>query len=287
MAARAALVLGAGGALGRALRAELGRRGWRVSALGRAECDVTDPDAVARAIDRAEPQAVFNAAAYNAVDRAEAEPELAWRVNAEAPGILARACETRGVPLLHYSTDFVFDGKKPEPYLEDDATGPLGRYAASKLGGERAVLEGSPRAAVARTAWLYGEGGRNFPSSIARRLLAGESVRAERDRRGSPTWVVPLAGQSIEIVERGVTGVVHAVCDGTASWLEFARLALEALGLPSGRVSAVTTSELGLPVARPAQSVLECARLKQLGIYVMPRWDVAARAYLASQRPPA
>lgn len=276
-----ALILGAGGGLGHTLAARAARRSWSVTRAGRADCDVTDARCVERALDEAEPDVVFLCAAYNAVDLAEDEPEVARAVNAEAPGSIARACARRGVFLLHYSTDFVFDGRVREPYDEAASPNPLGVYGRSKLDGERAVLDSGARAAVARTAWLYGATGRNFPSRMPELLRAGKRLQLDAQRIGSPTSYLQLAEQSLVIAERRIDGLLHAVCSGAVTWLHVAQRVAAAVGASDEQLERVTTAQLQLAAPRPVYSALDCARLRKHDALVMKPWDAALAERLA------
>src|SRR5262245_50856319 len=185
-----AVVLGARGLLGSALATDLARAGWEVAAAAaRGECDITDRGQVRALLGRTRPAAVFNAAAYTDVDRAESEPDRVQAVNAAGAEAVAVAAAEVGAAIVHYSTDFVFDGTRARPYDERDPPSPQGRYARAKAEGDRLVAAANPRHFILRVGCLYGRGGRNFPSSIVRRLRAGETIRADRDRHGSPTWV--------------------------------------------------------------------------------------------------
>jgi dTDP-4-dehydrorhamnose reductase len=289
-----ALVLGAGGTLGQALATFLpqdlgpGQGGpWLVEALGRAQCDVEDPAAVAAALDRARPDVVFNAAAYTNVDRAEDEPEAAFRANALAPEILARATAARGVKLVHYSTDFVFDGALARLYDEFDPPSPLGLYARSKVAGERlaAAVPGA-RLYLLRVGCLYGRGGRNFPSTILRRLRAGETVRADRERVGSPTWVRDVVRVSAALAATDGVGLYHCTSAGETSWADFARFLCRELDLPDNRVDALPTEALPMMKApRPRRAILDNRMLRLRGLDTMPPWQEAARAFIRAELP--
>jgi dTDP-4-dehydrorhamnose reductase len=280
-----AVVLGASGTLGQALAAFLPEAGYDVRAgLDRAGCDIRDPAAVGAVLDRLAPEIVFNAAAYTDVDRAESEPDVAFAANAVAPESLARAAEARGIALVHYSTDFVFDGELERPYDEFDPPAPQGLYARSKLAGERLAAAAARRLFIVRVGCLYGRGGRNFPSTILRRLRAGETVRADRDRIGSPTWVMDVARASAALARTDHFGTYHCTSAGETSWAAFARFMAAELGLPEARVEPLPTGALPMMKApRPRRAVLDNRMLRLRGLDTLPTWQDAARAFIKSE----
>jgi len=279
-----AVVFGARGTLGSALAPMLERAGWRLAAaVGRAECDITNAGAVRELITRAQPTVVFNAAAYTDVDRAESEPEAAQAVNAVAAENIAAAAATAGAAVMHYSTDFVFDGTASRPYDERDPPSPQGKYAQSKADGDRRVAAANPRHFIVRVGCLYGRGGRNFPSTIVRRLRAGESIRADRDRQGSPTWVRDVAAVSTALAATAHHGLYHCTAQGAATWVDFARLAAELVGAPAERVQAVAYADLKLKAPRPLRAVLDNRALRECGLDTIPTWQDALRAFVAEE----
>lgn len=283
-----ALVLGAEGTLGRALceflpSAEGGN--WEVESLGRKECDITDAAAVLRAVRNAQPDVVFNTAAYTNVDRAEDEPDLAYRVNALGPENVALAAKSMGVSVVHYSTDFVFDGTLARPYDEFDAPSPQGVYARSKLAGERLAAAASDRVFILRVGWLYGRGGRNFPSTIARRLLAGETVRADAERVGAPTWVRDVAGVSAALAYSEFFGLYHCTSTGETTWEDYARFLASELGLPNAEIIGQSSASLpSMKAPRPRRAVLDNRMLRLRGLDTMPDWREAARTFARAER---
>jgi dTDP-4-dehydrorhamnose reductase len=270
---RGALVLGARGTLGVALCQEMERLGWAVAAVGRGECDIRDAAAVGALVDRVRPSVVFNAAAYTDVDRAEAEPELSQAVNADGAGVVARAAAAAGAVVVHYSTDFVFDGELERPYDERDPPSPQGAYARSKVAGDAAVAAAAPRHFIVRVGCLYGRGGRNFPSTIVRRLRTGESVRADGERIGSPTCVKEVARASAALAETDFYGLYHCTSQGETSWANFALHAARLLGLPESRVEGVPSSALRLKAQRPRRAVLD----------TLSTWEGALAAFVAEE----
>jgi dTDP-4-dehydrorhamnose reductase len=279
-----ALVFGAGGTLGQSLVTTLPQRGYEVcAALDRAACDIRDADAVRAVIGRHAPQVLFNAAAYTDVDRAESEPDLAYAANAIACETLAHAAEAAGAALVHYSTDFVFDGERERAYDEFDPPSPQGLYARSKVAGEQLATAATRRLFIVRVGCLYGRGGRNFPSTILRRLRAGETVRADRERLGSPTWVAEVARASADLARTAHFGLYHCTSVGETSWAAFARFMADLLGLPADRVDPLPTSALPMKAPRPRRAILDNRMLRLRGLDTLSTWQEAARAYLASE----
>lgn len=281
-----ALVLGANGCLGTALAGFLPTHdggGFEVEVRGRAECDVTDAAVAARIIAESEADVVFNASGFTNVDRAEDEPDAAYRANAIAPETLARVTGALGVKLIHYSTDFVFDGELERPYDEFDAPAPQGLYARSKLAGERLAAAISRKVFVVRVGWLYGKGGRNFPSTILDRLVAGQTVRADRERLGSPTWVRDVALVSGALAHTEHYGLYHCTSAGETTWADYTRFVAAALGLPDDRVEALPSAALPMRAPRPRRAVLENRMLRLRGLDTMPAWQDAARAFIAAR----
>jgi dTDP-4-dehydrorhamnose reductase len=284
-----AVVFGAGGLLGQTLVARLPDSGIELLAAprGRAEADITDAAGVGELLDRLRPDLVFNAAAYTDVDGSEDQPQAAFAANAEGPEVLARAAQAVGATLVHYSTDFVFDGERETPYDEDVPPSPLSSYGRSKLEGERRAQAAMSRVFVVRVGCLYGQGGRNFPSTLLRRLRQGELIRADNERRVSPTWVDPVARLSARLAVSGRFGLYHATAQGETTWAEFARFVADSAGLAAAKVEAVAGSSLRLKAARPRRAVLVSRRLGDIGLAPLPTWQEQARAYLAGpdQRP--
>lgn len=284
------LLLGGNGQVGRALRRALPALGevlvaTRDGAGGELAADFDAPQALPGLVARIAPDVVVNAAAHTAVDRAEAEPEAAFRANAEAPAALARGCAATGALLVHYSTDYVFDGGSARPYREDDATAPLGVYGASKLAGEEAIRASGARHAILRTAWVYAAHGRNFLRTMLRLAAEREELRVVADQVGAPTpaaWIAEATGQ---LLRHGVpaSGTWHLAAAGETSWHGFAQAIMDealAAGLLARRprVLPIATAEYPTPARRPAYSVLDTARLRaEFGI-VPPAWRDGLRA---------
>jgi len=249
-------------------------------ALDRAALDLGDARAIRNALNKVRPDVIINTAAYTAVDRAETEPELAARINGEAPGVLAEEARSLGALLVHYSTDYVFDGRKGAPYVEDDATGPLGVYGRTKLAGEEAIRASGARHLIVRTAWVYGRGA-NFPRAILRQAEKGGELRVVNDQFGAPTWARDIAAVTTQLLGKGAEGTVHVSAAGKANWHEVAAaiLALRKLAVP---LHAVTTAEFGARAPRPSYSVLDNGRLRSLGVPLIGNWRDRLAVYLQS-----
>jgi len=266
------LVLGAGGQVGR----ELSRLAWpadyRVATFDRAEVDITRKDAVTAAFDRERPDIVINAAAYTAVDRAESEPDAAWAGNCAGPGHLAASCHAAGIPLIHISTDYVFDGSKQGPYREADPVDPLGVYGRSKEAGDRAVREVLPEHVILRTAWVYSAHGHNFVKTMLRVAAERPVLRVVADQIGSPTSAADIAGAIAAIVQRVAAGdrhwgTYHFAGGGAVTWHGFAEAIFELAAPWRGApptVAAITTADYPTPARRPANSVLDCSRISEV-----------------------
>lgn len=270
------VVLGGTGQLGAAL-ARAG--GPDVRALPRPAADVTDQAGLRSALITARADIVINAAAYTAVDRAESEPRPCFAVNRDGAGNVAAVCAALGIPLVHLSTDYVFDGRKGAPYVEDDARNPLNAYGAAKAAGEDLVLARHERALVLRTAWLFGLDRPNFVRTVMRLALAGRPLRFVADQQGSPTpapglarVVLAMAGRLLEGSARG--GIVHAAGAPHATWHDVAASAVAAV-FPAWQrphVAAITTEAYPTPARRPADTRLDCARLHAEHGIEAPDW---------------
>ena len=244
-------------------------------------CEIADfdrPQALAALVDRVAPDVVVNAAAHTAVDRAETEPEAALSANALAPAAIAGACASRDALLVHYSTDYVFDGSSTRPYREDDPTSPLGVYGASKLAGEAAVRDSGARHMIFRTSWVYAAHGRNFLLTMLRLAAGRDELRVVADQVGSPTSASHIADTTAAILAQDAarTGLWHLTCTGQTSWHGFAE-AIMAGAVERGlldkapRVVPISTSDYPTPAARPAFSVLDNGRLQ--GDFRLPGLD--------------
>jgi dTDP-4-dehydrorhamnose reductase len=274
------LLTGAGGQLGRAVLEVFARH--ELAARTHADLDVADAAAVAAALAEERPDAVLNAAAYTAVDAAEREREAAYRGNEAGPRVLAEATARRGVPLLHVSTDYVFDGEKGAPYVESDATNPLQVYGASKLAGEEAVRRANPRHWIVRTAWLYGPVGKSFATSIRAAAAREPRLRVVDDQWGSPTYAPHLAAALERLLEGEAYGTHHLANAGVASRFELAAALLAALGSRTP-LEPIPTSAWPTPARRPRHTALASERRPALSL---PDWREGVRAFAAAVEPP-
>jgi dTDP-4-dehydrorhamnose reductase len=272
------LLTGAGGQLGSEL-APLLRPHGELIAADRARLDLADADAIVAAVRGARPQLIVNAAAYTAVDLAEKESALAHAVNARAPGILAEEAKRIGAVLVHFSTDYVFDGERTTPYPEDAPTHPLNVYGASKRGGEEAIAATGVRALTLRTSWVYGLTGKNFLLTIRRLAAERDELAIVADQVGVPNWSRTLAEATVRIVASGLpalaerSGLYHLSSTGQASWYEFACAIVG--DRPRPRVAPITTAEYPLPARRPAYGVLSTERFTRTFGFSLPDWREA------------
>ena len=263
------LLTGASGQVGYELRRTLQGLG-EVIAPTRAELDLSDLERVREAVRTIKPQLIVNPAAYTAVDRAETEPELAFRINAEAPAVLAREARALGAALVHYSTDYVFDGTKDAPYVEDDTPAPLNVYGRSKLAGEQAIAAAGIPHLILRTSWVYGLRGKNFLLTMLKLARERGQVRVVADQFGAPTWSRTVAEISAQMLAQAVssgpawwneyTGTWHLASGGQTSWHGFATAIMEAAGIDCD-VQPISTSEYPTAAQRPLNSVLCCDKL--------------------------
>jgi dTDP-4-dehydrorhamnose reductase len=261
------LVVGAAGQLGRALGPALA--GHEVVARDHTALEIADLDSVRRAIAAARPDLVVNAAAFNEVDRAESDPSPAYRGNALGPRNLALATAERAIPLVHVSTDYVFDGTATAPYHEFDRPNPRSVYGASKLAGEAAVRELNPRHYVVRTAWLYDAGGRNFPRTVLALATKQPSLRVVSDQYGSPTYAPHLAAAVARLIGTGAYGTYHMAGRGGTSWFALTRALFGHFGIERS-VEPVSTGEFPRPAPRPRYSVLTTIQEPQI---LLPSWE--------------
>ncbi|RSN36485.1 dTDP-4-dehydrorhamnose reductase [Amycolatopsis sp. WAC 01416] len=231
---------------------------------------------------------VINAAAYTAVDAAETDEARAFAVNADGPRVLAAACSSRGVPLIHVSTDYVFAGDATSPYETDDLLGPLNAYGRTKAAGEDALLGSGARSWIVRTSWVYGKTGANFVKTMARLEKERDELSVVDDQTGSPTWSRDLAAGLLELAGRVAAGdgparrVLHCTGGGSTTWCGFARAIFAELGADPARVKPCTTAEFPRPAARPAYGVLSNASWREAGLTPLRGWSDALKAYFAS-----
>ena len=279
------LVLGKNGQIGRELCACLAGLG-AITALGRAELDLSNAGAIRSTLRRLRPQLVINAAAYTAVDDAETHRDQAYAVNCDAPRIIAEELKAQGGALIHYSTDYVFDGAQSTPYTEQDAANPMNVYGASKLAGERAIAASGGAHLILRTSWVYSHHGKNFVTAISRLARLGKELKAVNDQTGGPTWAKTIAWTTRLIIEqcgRSIAskhGIYHLAATGATTRYGLAVKIVELLARDhkiTGRVpvnvQAVSSSAFPTVAVRPRYSALSSAELKTHFGIDMPRWD--------------
>jgi dTDP-4-dehydrorhamnose reductase len=285
--AKRIVVFGSSGQLGVELCAELKRRGYEVRGFERKALDISDVEKVERALAEFDPWAVFNAAAYNQVDVAEREPLAAYEANALGVRNIALACRQNDARLVHFSTDYVFDGKLGRPYIETDPTHPLGAYAVSKLAGELYVQAYLQRPLIVRTSGVFGPGGLrtargNFPELMLRLAREGKPIRVVEDHIASPTYAPMLASRSIDLLERDLDGIFHIGGGQPISWFEFAKLIFEKAGV-TANLTPTNEREYRTAANRPKYSALENARLRAHGIAPMPALADALAEYFSAR----
>jgi len=265
------LLTGRNGQVGWELQGALAPLG-AVTALGRAELDLRDAGRIRDAVRTAKPDVIVNAAAYTAVDKAEAERDLAFAVNAAAPGILAEEAKRAGALLVHYSTDYVFDGTKGSPYTEADPTSPINVYGESKLAGEKAIQGSDCRFLIIRTSWVYGPRGSNFMLTMLRLARERPELRVVDDQIGAPTSSLAIARATAQLLRPGAGGLYHLSAAGEVTWCGFARAILARAGIATP-VRAIRTEDYPTPARRPRNSRLDCSRLrKDFGVTLAP-WE--------------
>jgi len=279
------LVTGASGMLGSDLVPVLAGAGFEVFARSKAELDITSEAQVTHAFHDIRPEIVVNCAAYTRVDACETDP-LAFEVNARGVDRLAKRCVAQGARLVQISTDFVFDGKKREPYVEDDTVSPLSAYGRSKQEGEEAALR-IPAALVVRSSWLFGRGGWNFIEAILKQVEAGRTeLKVVTDQRGRPTGTPDLAQAVLALLDAGATGIYHFANRGEVSWYEFTQAILMLSEHPDVRVLPIDSGQLDRPAARPAYSALDTTKYERLIGRRVRHFGEALLDYLSLRRQP-
>lgn len=281
------LVTGAQGQVGHELARLLPAHG-DVIALDRAALDLALPDAIVAAVRAAAPDLIVNAGAYTAVDLAEKERDAAFAINARAPQILAEEARRTGALLIHYSTDYVFDGAARTPYMEDALVGPLNVYGASKLAGEQAIAASGVHALTLRTSWVYGLRGRNFLLTIRRLAAERPELRIVSDQTGAPNWAVALATATAALVAQGLptlkerAGLYHFSASGATTWHGFAKAIVGDVTRPI--VTGIATADFPTPARRPAYGVLDTSRFTATFGIALPAWETSLAACLADDR---
>jgi len=289
------LLTGGSGQVGSELLTTLAPLG-RLVAPSRGELDLANPDAIRATVRELRPTCIVNAGAYTAVDRAESEADRCARVNAEAPGILAEESVRVGASIVHYSTDYVFDGRKRSPYREDDEPAPLNVYGRTKLEGERAVAASGARHLILRTSWVYGTRGSNFLRTMLKLAETRPTIRVVSDQTGSPTWSRSIAHVTAKVLERFLSaseraepGVYHLTAAGSTTWYDFARAIFAASATrgatPSPSVEPIVTAEYPTAATRPAYSVLDNEKIRrQFGVEI-PDWRLDLDMVLTELHP--
>lgn len=287
---RRILILGGDGQVAWELRRTLATLGAVISIGRRTEpaIDLTQPETILPLVEQVQPNWIVNAAAYTAVDKAEQEPELAGAVNAAAPGLLAEAAAKIGAQLVHYSTDYVFDGTANSPYKEDDRANPQGVYGRTKLQGEEAIAKTGCDWLVFRTAWVYGARGGNFMRTMRRLAREREELRVVADQRGAPTWARHIAEATAQVLAQlgddkaawhRTCGIYHLTSAGVATWHDFATAIIEHQRqhetIVCNRVTPISTSDYPTPASRPAWSVLDNTKLAETFGVRLPDWRLA------------
>lgn len=289
------LLTGRNGQVGYELERSLQGLG-EVVALDRNAVDLERPTQLRDAIRAVRPDLIVNPAAYTAVDKAESEPEVAVRINADAPALMAEEARRIGAAMIHFSTDYVFDGCKQVPYVEDDRTGPVNVYGRTKLAGERAIAASGVAAMILRTSWVYGARGRNFMVTIRRLAAEREELRIVGDQLGAPTWCRTIAEATAQIVAQSAAapdrqqwwsekgGTYHLSAQGETSWYGFTQAIMARAGLARPpQVLSIATSDYPTPARRPSYSVLSCERLSQEFGLRLPHWEQGVALCMAAQ----
>lgn len=283
------LLLGKDGQVGWQLQRSLAPHG-QVVACGRADCDLSDPERIRSVVRQIKPSVIVNATAYTAVDKAESEPGLAARINAEAPGVLAEEAAALDALLVHYSTDYVYDGTKPAPYIESDPVAPQSVYGRTKLAGEEAIRSVGGKSLIFRTSWVFGARGGNFVKTILRLARDKDSLNVVADQVGAPTpaaLIATVTGVALAMLRRGQlldageNRLYHLAAANPVSWCEFARTIVDLAGRAPGfdlrlkpeAIRAISTAEYPTPARRPANSRLDCRRLESDFGLQMPDWQ--------------
>jgi dTDP-4-dehydrorhamnose reductase len=254
--------------------------------VGSEQLNLAEEGAVSAVLNQIEPTLVINPAAYTAVDKAEEEPDLAYAINRDAVADMADWCVNRGASLIHFSTDYVFDGAAEKPYRETDPPAPTGVYGASKLAGERAILNTDANAIILRTSWVYSNHGKNFYRTMLNLAASRDELSVVADQIGSPSYAGSLATACAEIAKQliedparaaGTSGVYHFTCGGQTSWHGFAQALFEANDITDIKVHPITTAEYPTPARRPAYSVLDNSKLEDVFGIRLPHWEQALK----------
>jgi dTDP-4-dehydrorhamnose reductase len=285
------LIIGQHGQISRELQRRLGVVGELI-VLGRDQLDLTLPDQIRQQVQSVHPDLIINAAAHTAVDLAESEPQTAFAINAVAPGILAEEAQKLDIPLIHYSTDYVFDGTKVETYNETDTPNPISAYGRSKLAGEQAINDVNGKHLILRTSWVYSTHGRNFLLTMQRLMQEKAELRIVVDQVGAPNWAGNIAESTLLLIKRWLAGeastwgTYHLSAEGETSWFGFAQVIGEALreqGKPCANLLPIPSSDYPTPAARPLNSRMDCSKLLHEWGVSQIHWRTGLRECLAEQ----
>ena len=281
------LFFGGNGQVGRALQG-FGTLGNELTVATRQDCDLTDAESVRSVVRRVRPEVIVNAAAYTAVDKAESDRENCFAVNAAAPRAMAEEAAALGAKLVHYSTDYVFDGTKATPYVEEDATGPRNVYGASKLAGEEGIAEAGGAFIILRTSWVYSNHGANFLKTMLRLRTERSELRIVADQHGAPTSADAIATATVRILTdagagKWTSGVYHMTAGGATSWYGFAKAIFARAGAPTPSLVPIESAEYPTPAARPANSVLSNEKFATHFGFRLPEWEMQLDAVMAAR----
>lgn len=286
------LMLGANGQIGRALRYLLGSRGIY---LTRHQLDLSKPESIVSVLDTYQPKVIINAAAYTQVDQAEKEEALATAVNGDAVKVLSEYCAQKNIPLVHYSTDYVFAGTGTIPFTELDTVSPLNAYGRSKLAGERHIVESGCKYLIFRTSWVYDDVGKNFLTTMLRLGSEREEVRVVNDQHGAPSYALHLAQATLQVLQKATgtlafpSGIFHMCNSGETSWFNFAVTIFDAakrqgMARMLRSVKPIPTEQYPTPAQRPLNSRLDCTKLERVFGITLPHWEEGLRQCLENQR---
>jgi dTDP-4-dehydrorhamnose reductase len=286
------VVTGTEGQVARALLERATAHGVGVKAIGRPDLDLLQPETVSGALRSAAPDVIVNAAAYTAVDQAEAEPERAAGINHHGAAAVAAVAATLDIPVVHLSTDYVFNGTLDRPYRETDPVGPVSVYGCTKLAGEQAVSAATPNHVILRTAWVYSPFGKNFVKTVLRLAETRDELSIVADQHGSPTSALDIADGVLTVcrnllsrpADESLRGVFHMTGSGATTWADFAARILDEAarcGGPWSRIKAIGTADYPTPAKRPANSRLDCSKLSQVHNITLPDWQTSLRACVA------
>ena len=281
------LFFGGNGQVGRALQG-FGTLGNELTVATRQDCDLTDAESVRSVVRRVRPEVIVNAAAYTAVDKAESDRESCFAVNAAAPRAMAEEAAALGAKLVHYSTDYVFDGTKATPYVEEDATGPRNVYGASKLAGEEGIAEAGGAFIILRTSWVYSNDGANFLKTMLRLRTERPELRIVADQHGAPTSADAIATATVRILTdagagKWTSGVYHMTAGGATSWYGFAKAIFARAGAPTPSLVPIESAEYPTPASRPANSVLSNEKFATHFGFRLPEWEQQLDAVMAAR----